>query len=164
MSYIKAGYFYEKVLPVLRVINYILLALFALLVTTKLEELIILPMGVFLITFVFAPFLAMVVYITLMKNHEFLEWDKGERIKKNDFSFSVLTTVFPLSFISMFLLTGYISHVITNKFDVFEFCFFGFLIIISFSNTIFTVPLHYNALYKQSLDLSNDVKPKPEYW
>jgi hypothetical protein len=162
MSYIKEGYFYEKVLPVLRVINYIFLAFFALLVATKLEVLITLPMGVFFITFIIAPFLAMIVYSNLMNKHEFFEWDKGERLKKNDFSVSVLTIVFPLSFISMFLLTGYISHVITNHFDVFEFCFFCLMIIIAFSNTIFTVPLHYNMIYKQSLYLSNDVKPKPE--
>jgi purine-cytosine permease-like protein len=158
---------------IFKIINIILLILLAISFLSNFKEIFSLKYETFLwiIIFILSPIISIVIFQIVNKKHEFFEWEKRERQKKEGFILNLSFTIFFFIYISLFFLSTSIYDIFAeelsslNRWDLFSlFARLGYGILFLL-NAMFTTKLH-KFLYSDFLTIDNWYlhEKKPKNW
>lgn len=158
-----------KVYSIARFLNYLFLALFAIVLLASewfLEyDPLIVPNFYWMLMIVLCPIISSVIVSIVKLNHDFLEWDKKEREKRNRFMSGLNFVVHFFTYLSGFNMICTLAlfkdtELYVSNNTIFLYSFYTLLFIL---NALFPVKLH-RKLFDEDLLQSSYCAEKPENW
>jgi hypothetical protein len=161
----------KTIISLLKILNIIFLIIFGLGIVGSLDKItdFNLEMSIWVVIFLISPILSIIIVSIIKGKHEFCEWDKKERQKKDSFLTTVTLVVFFFTYLSIFFLSTSINDMFEINLSTIDRpeiimltlkLTFGILFLL---NSIFSVQLHH-SLYSDFLTIDNNLAKKPDNW